>query len=142
DDPMNIASEGKDEFSIWVTGNLVAVSPRQEQLQSLAARMRQEAKPFASTPFYAQIANLYRDGAGLVIAADLDRIVMQARRRETDAVAAQQRGVTDLRYFSVEIEEWRGEVLTRAEAGFRESQHGITSWLAAPGPMGALEFIS
>src|SRR5262249_57234350 len=29
DDPMNIVSEGKDEFSIWITGNLVAVSPRQ-----------------------------------------------------------------------------------------------------------------
>src|SRR6266498_2166659 len=69
DDPMNIASEGKDEFFIWIAGDLIAVSPRPEQLQSLAMRMRQGAKPFASTSFYAQIANLYRDGAGLVIAA-------------------------------------------------------------------------
>ena len=142
DDPMNIASEGKDEFSIWITGNLVAVSPRQEQLQSLATRVRQNAKPFASTPFYAQIANLYRDGAGLVIAADLDRIVMQSLRREKDAVAAQQLGVTDLRYFIVEIKEKDGKPYNRAVVSFRESQHGITSWLAAPGPMGALEFIS
>ncbi|HZF41676.1 MAG TPA: FecR domain-containing protein, partial [Blastocatellia bacterium] len=85
DDPMNIASDGpngKDEFLIWITGDLVAVSPRQESLKGLAARMRQGAKPFASTPFHAQIANLYRDGAGLVIAADLDRIVMQAFRSE------------------------------------------------------------
>jgi ferric-dicitrate binding protein FerR (iron transport regulator) len=142
DDPMNIASEGKDEFSIWISGNLVAVSPRQDSLRSLAARMRQEAKPFASTPFYAQIANLYRDGAGLVIAADLDRIVMQSLRKEKDAVAAQQLGVTDLRYFIVEIKEKDGKPYNRAVVSFRENQHGITSWLAAPGPMGALEFIS
>jgi ferric-dicitrate binding protein FerR (iron transport regulator) len=142
DDPMNIASSGKDEFFIWITGDLIAVSPRPEQLQSLAARMRQGTKPFASTPFYAQIANLYRDGAGLVIAADLDRIVMQSLRKEKEAEAAQQLGVTDLRYFIVEIKEKDGRPYNRAVVSFRENQRGVTSWLAQPGPMGALEFIS
>src|SRR5215475_2571943 len=145
DDPMNIASVGKDEFFIWITGDLIAVSPRPEQLQSLAVRMRQGAKPFASTPFYAQIANLYRDGAGLVIAADLDRIVMQSLRKEKDekdAVAAQQLGVTDLRYFIVEVKEKDGRPYNRAVVSFRENQRGVTSWLAQPGPMGALDFIS
>ncbi len=142
DGPMNIAADGKDEFFVWITGDLVAVSPRREQLQSLAARMRQGAKPFASTPFYAQIANLYRDGAGLVIAADLDRIVMQSLRKEKDAAAAQQLGVTDLRYFIVEIKEKDGKPYNRAVVSFRENQRGVTSWLAQPGPMGALEFIS
>jgi ferric-dicitrate binding protein FerR (iron transport regulator) len=142
DDPMNIASEGKDEFFIWITGDLIAVSPRPDSLKSLAVRMRQGAKPFASTPFYAQIANLYRDGAGLVIAADLDRIVMQSLRKEKDAAAAQQLGVTDLRYFIVEIKEKDGKPYNRAVVSFRENQRGVTSWLAQPGPMGALEFIS
>src|SRR5215813_7054994 len=142
DDPMNIASEGKDEFFIWITGDLIAVSPRPDSLKSLAVRMRQGAKPFASTPFYAQIANLYRDGAGLVIAADLDRIVMQSLRKEKDAEAAQQLGVTDLRYFIVEIKEKDGRPYNRAVVSFRENQRGVTSWLAQPGPMGALEFIS
>jgi FecR protein/Putative zinc-finger len=142
DDPMNIASEGKDEFFIWITGDLVAVSPRQDSLKSLAARTRQGANPFASTPFYAQIANLYREGAGLVIAADLDRIVMQSLRKEKDAAAAQQLGVTDLRYFIVEIKEKDGRPYNRAVVSFRENQRGVTSWLAQPGPMGALEFIS
>jgi ferric-dicitrate binding protein FerR (iron transport regulator) len=142
DDPMNIASAGKDEFFIWITGDLIAVSPRPDSLKSLAVRMRQGAKPFASTPFYAQIANLYRDGAGLVIAADLDRIVMQSLRKEKDAAAAQQLGVTDLRYFIVEIKEKDGRPYNRAVVSFRENQRGVTSWLAQPGPMGALEFIS
>jgi FecR protein len=142
DDPMNIASKGKDEFFIWITGDLIAVSPRPDSLKSLAVRMRQGAKPFASTPFYAQIANLYRDGAGLVIAADLDRIVMESLRKEKDAVAAQQLGVTDLRYFIVEIKEKDGRPYNRAVVSFRENQRGVTSWLAQPGPMGALEFIS
>ncbi len=142
DDPANASAESKDEFSIWITGNVVAVSPHQGALKGLAARIRQEAKPFASTPFYAQIANLYRDGAGLVIAADLDRIVMQSLRKEKDAAAVQQLGVTALRYFIVEIKEKDGKPYNRAVVSFRENQRGVTSWLAAPGPMGALEFIS
>ena len=142
DDPMNIAADGKGEFFIWITGDLVVVSSKRDSLKSLAARMRQGAKSFASTPFYAQIANLYRDGAGLVIAADLDRIVMQSLRREKEAAAAQQLGVTDLRYFIVEIKEKDGKPYNRAVVSFRESQRGVTSWLAQPGPMGALEFIS
>jgi ferric-dicitrate binding protein FerR (iron transport regulator) len=142
DDPMTALAEGKDEFFIWVTNNVVAVSPRQDSLKSLAARMRSDSKPFASTPFYAQVANLYRDGAGLVIAADLDRIVMQSLRQEKDAAAAQRLGVTDLRYFIVEIKEKDGRPYNRAVVSFRENQRGITSWLAQPGPMGALEFIS
>src|SRR5262249_42813056 len=142
EDPLHIGSDGKDEFFIWITGDLVAVSPRQDSLKSLAARIRQGAKPFASTPFHAQIANLYRDGAGLVIAADLDRIVMQSLRREKDAAAAQQLGVTDLRYFIVEIKEKDGRPYNRAVVSFRENQRGVTSWLAQPEPMGALEFIS
>jgi len=142
DDPMNIVSAGKDEFFIWVTGDLIAVSPRPDSLKSLAVRVRQGAKPFASTPFYAQIANLYREGAGLVIAADLDRIVMQSLRKEKEAEAAQQLGVTDLRYFIVEIKEKDGRPYNRAVVSFRENQRGVTSWLAQPGPMGALEFIS
>jgi ferric-dicitrate binding protein FerR (iron transport regulator) len=146
DDPAFASAAGKDEFFIWIAGNVVAVSPRQDSLKGLATRMRSDAKPFSATPFYAQIANLYRDGAGLVIAADLDRIVMQAIRseggKEKDAAAAQQLGVTDLRYFIVEIKEKDGKPYNRAVVSFRENQRGITSWLAQPGPMGALEFIS
>jgi hypothetical protein len=77
-----------------------------------------------------------------VIAADLDRIVMQSLRKEKDAAAAQQLGVTDLRYFIVEIKEKDGRPYNRAVISFRENQRGVTSWLAQPGPMGALEFIS
>ncbi|HEY6403150.1 MAG TPA: hypothetical protein VI479_17150, partial [Blastocatellia bacterium] len=55
---------------------------------------------------------------------------------------AQQLGVTDLRYFIVEIKEKDGKPYNRAVVSFRENQHGVTSWLAQPGPMGALEFLS
>ncbi len=142
DDPMMAAGQGNDEFFVWIRNDVVAVSPKLDSLKKLSARLQQGAKPFSATPFYAHIASLYREGAGLVVAADLDRIVMTSLRQEKDASAAQQLGVTDLRYFVVEIKEKDGKPYNRAVVNFRENQHGITSWLAAPGPMGALEFIS
>src|SRR5262249_37524811 len=45
-------------------------------------------------------------------------------------------------YFIVEIKEKDGKPYNRAVVSYRENQRGITSWLATPGPMGALEFIS
>jgi len=147
DDPMMATTgEDKHELFVWIRNGVVAVSPKLDSLKSLSARLQlqsqRSATPFAATPFYAHIAGLYREGAGLVIAADLDRMVMQSIRKERDAAAAQQLGLTDLRYFVVEIKEKDGKPYNRAVVSFRENQHGITSWLAQPGPMGALEFIS
>jgi ferric-dicitrate binding protein FerR (iron transport regulator) len=150
DDPMTApAAEGKNEFYIWMRNGLVAVSPKLDSLKSLSGRMQQQrgANPFVETPFHAHIASLYREGAGLLIAADLDRLVMTSMRKDKEAAAAQQLGLTDLRYFVVEVKEKDGRPYNRAVVSFDrnqsgQNQRGITQWLAAPGPMGALEFIS
>jgi hypothetical protein len=48
----------------------------------------------------------------------------------------------NLRHFVVEQKETGGKTLSRAALTFNESDRGIASWLAAPGSMGALDFIS
>lgn len=141
DNPLNVAADNKENgVQVWISDNLVMAAPKLDTLKKLAAQA--QAKSFAESPFHAQIANLYRDGAGLVIAADLERIVMNSLRKDKDAAAVQQLGVTDLRYFIIEVKEKDGKPYNRAVVSFKENQHGITSWLAQPGPMGALDFIS
>lgn len=152
DDPSAIADEQstgrksgqkrEKTLNLWMNDSVVAFSPEGESLKQLAGRLRSQAKPFAATPFHNHIAGLYREGAGLIIAADLERLVMNGLKKEKDAGAIQQLGVTDLRYFVIELKEKDGKPYNRAVVNFKESQHGITSWLAAPNPMGALEFIS
>jgi ferric-dicitrate binding protein FerR (iron transport regulator) len=134
--------DDKVELVVWVNNGLVALSPDAGALRQLAARMQSPAKSFAETPFHNHIASLYREGAGLIIAADLERLVMSGIKKEKDAGALEQLGVTDLRYFVVEVKEKNGKPYNRAVVNFKENQHGLTSWLSAPGPMGALEFIS
>ncbi|MDX2033164.1 MAG: FecR domain-containing protein [Blastocatellia bacterium] len=144
DDPSAIGPETRDAktLNLWMNDGVVAFSPEGEALKQLAGRIRSQAKPFAASPFRNHIAGLYREGAGLIIAADLERLVMNGLKKEKESAAIQQLGVTDLRYFVVELKEKDGKPYNRAVVNFKESQHGITSWLAAPNPMGALEFIS
>ncbi len=143
EDPMTaVADQKNDQFFVWINHDLLVASPQLNSLKRISAHLKQNTNTFSSTPFYTQIASLYREGAGLVIAADLEKIVMQSLRKEKDAGTAQQLGVTDLRYFIVEVKEKDGKGFNRAVVSFKENERGITSWLAQPGPMGSLGFIS
>src|SRR5687767_3002897 len=48
----------------------------------------------------------------------------------------------NLRHFVAEQKESNGRTLSKAALTFSEGNRGIASWLAAPGSMGALDFIS
>ncbi|MDX2043119.1 MAG: FecR domain-containing protein [Acidobacteriota bacterium] len=141
DDPMAINSN-IDGLNVWITQDLVVASPRIESLKQVEMQVKAAAKPFAANPFRKHIASLYEDGAGLVIAADLEKMVVQSLRKDKDAAFVSQLGLLDLRYFVVELKEKDGKPYNRAVVSYKQNDHGVTSWLAAPNPMGALEFIS
>ena len=152
DDPRTFVAPsgttGREErIFLWIGPELLAASPRFEALQRLATRIDAPAtRTFTASPFHAQITALYREGAGLLIAADLERLivpVLEADNNSADDTAfARQLGFDNLRYFIVEVKEKEGRPYNRAVVSFRRNDRGITSWLATPGPMGALEYIS
>ena len=102
---------------------LVLFSPRKEALTVALD------KAFPQTPFYTRIAAEYRDGAGLLVAADLSRI-------------AAQHAPSGMRYLVAEQKEVGGQLETRASVGLDGSHAGVSAWLAAPSPMGSLDYVS
>lgn len=82
------------------------------------------------------------------MAADLEKIAAKVAAKDTSPGAAsriealKQLGVMNLRDFVVEQKEVGGKTLSRAALTFSESDDGIPSWPAAPGPIGALDFVS
>jgi len=137
------------ELFVWITGDIFAASPQIESLRGLATTLNgPESNRFTSSSFHQRIADIYKDGAGLVVAADLEKIVAQISAKDTSPEAARNReglkqlGVMNLRDFVVEQKEVGGKTLSRAALTFSESSRGIATWLAAPGSMGALDFIS
>ncbi len=145
-------ADGKmpEELLVWINGDIVAAAPKLEQLQRLSATMKDSgAKSFKGTAFHQSIAAIYQEGAGLIVAADLEKIVAQALKQQNKGDGGEQPieaykklGLLDLKYFMVEQKEKNGKTESRAMLTFNQARRGVASWLAAPGPMGALEFIS
>jgi FecR protein/Putative zinc-finger len=134
-----------DELFVWMKDDLIAASPRAESIAQLASILKApDSNGFKSTPFHALLSEIYVDGAGLVIAADLEKIIGQQLREDgkpSDREAAQKLGLLNAKYFVAELKEKDGRPSNKATLTFSEKR-GLSSWLSSPGPMGALDFIS
>lgn len=139
-----------DEILVWINGDLLAAAPRIQQLQQLAVTMKSpDTNGFKATSFYARLAETYDAGAGLIVAADLEKIIDRLLRENSgDSNVAKhnetfkQLGLMSLKHFVVEQKDTEGKTNSRAMLTFKEQRQGIASWLAPPGPMGALNFMS
>jgi hypothetical protein len=141
--------ERSSDLFVWINNDIFAASPQIETLRGFAAiRKTPAANPFVTSSFHQSISDVYRDGAGIIVAADLEKILAQAVGKtntpedQRQLAGFRQLGVMDLRHFVAEQKESNGKTLSQASLTFSGSGTGIASWLAAPGPMGALDFIS
>ena len=139
-----------EELYVWMSGDLFAASPRFEQLQAVANLLQKGGtSSFTATPFHNRIAQVYEEGAGLVIAANLEQVIQQTQAVRAQGKGGEERenalerlGVLSVKYFVLDQKDTAGKTNTRAVLSFNEAQRGVPSWLAAPGPMGSLEYIS
>jgi hypothetical protein len=139
-----------DELYIWIQSDLFAASPKLNQLQDLATVVQKgTTSSFTGTAFHNRITQVYQEGAGLVVAANLERLIDRTKPELTKGAGGEQResalkqlGILNLKYFVLDQTNAEGKTHTQAMVSFNEAQRGIPSWLAAPGPMGSLEYIS
>ncbi|HMJ25132.1 MAG TPA: FecR domain-containing protein [Pyrinomonadaceae bacterium] len=150
DDPKTVQpltdKAGNKPIYLWIAGDILVASPNLAQLQAVANRA--QANGFTTTPFHDRIASVYSEGAGLVIAADLETIIAHTRGVRRLAVGAKHEealselGVFNMKSFVLDQKDSEGKTNTRAVLSYTETNHGVTSWLAQPAPMGSLEYIS
>ena len=139
-----------EELYVWIQKDLFAASPKLSQLQDLAANVQKgQTSSFTGTAFHNRVAQVYQEGAGLVVAANLERLIAKAKPELTKGNNAEQResalkqlGILNLKYFVLDQTSLEGKTHTTATVSFSEAERGIPSWLADPGPMGSLEYIS
>lgn len=153
ENPLTATGDGtakKEKLHVWIQNNLFAASPKLSQLQQLATVIGAGGNSsFTATPFRNRIAQVYESGAGIVIAANLEKVVAQTqseRAKGSDAAkqenALNKLGILSVKYFVLDQKDTNGKTHTQASLSFNDMQRGIPSWLAAPGPMGSLEYIS
>jgi len=127
-DPSAIGAISKDQCVLLILPHLVAVSQDAAVLQQIAAGTPTQ---FAATDFGQQITAAYSGGVGLLFAADVQ------------AMGAHGHGhAPNVQYFMVQQTGNAGAAETRASLIFKGQRTGPASWLAAPAPLGALDFVS
>jgi hypothetical protein len=140
-----------DKLYVWLNNDLFIASPKLDSLRTLETNLKTpDANGFVTSSFHQRLAEVYKEGAGLIVAADLEKIIGQALTREEagkpDAdrkmEGFRQLGLLSLKHMVVEQKQVNSKTQSRAVLTFNEQRRGIASWLAAPGPMGALEFVS
>jgi len=154
EDPATATAPSTDDkhekLYVWIQSNLFVASPKLQQLQGVAAAVTNGSTgSFSSTPFHDRIAQVYQEGAGLVVAANLEKVVAATKAERTNGPDAEKQeaalnklGILSVKYFVLDQKDSNGKTHTQASLSFNDAQRGIPSWLAAPGPMGSLEYIS
>jgi hypothetical protein len=156
DDPATASavsqSTGQDAGTTiytWVHGNTFGASTQLVSLQHLESGLASTgSNPFRSTSFYSDLSAVYQNGAGMVVGADLENILKGLLSQGANPTASSEvegfkrLGLFSLKHFILETKVANGNTVGSAVLSFNEPRQGISSWLAAPGPMGALQFIS
>jgi hypothetical protein len=143
-----------NEVLVWLRGDLLLLSSEPQLLRAVDAAA-DGTNPFVGTAFHQRIAALYGEGAGWLGAIDAQRFREEGERRlaeRTDDAAAVERHRAELRstgfsdldavVFNMATGEAGQGGSTRALISFAGERRGMASWLAAPAPSGALEFVS
>ena len=150
EDPSKATSTDGEKLYVWIQNDLLAASPKLQQLQTLQqVQSNAGTSGFSGTAFHDRIAQVYAEGAGLVVAANLEKIVELTKAERTQGPDAEKReaalgklGILSVKYFVLDQTDTNGKTHTQASLSFNDATKGIPSWLAAPAPMGSLEYIS
>jgi ferric-dicitrate binding protein FerR (iron transport regulator) len=126
--------------------DLAAVSPDASALDAVAERVDGRGPGLVDTPFGARIVEAYAGGVQLLFAVDLGGIRRAAldgeppRSRHKEEAALRRSGFDGVEHLIVEGQGLSGPAA--ALMSFTGPRRGVPSWLAAPAPMGSLDFLS
>jgi hypothetical protein len=100
---------------------------------------------FAATPFGQRVLSGYQQGEEFLFAANLQAMKNESEARHPNPernVHFAKTGLASVQYLIAERKDVNNQPLNHAELTFNGPRQGIASWLAAPAPIGALDFVS
>ena len=148
DDPSALpAAPATNGAYALLMGGYVAISSDPSTLRAVAALIQNPGSgAFAQTAFYQQILSAYQAGAEWLICVDMEQILTQSVQSKEkpgkDHEVMSRLGISDVQHLLVERKEVSGKTENRAVMTFSHQRRGMAAWLAAPAPMGAIDFVS
>jgi hypothetical protein len=143
-DPQSLSSLVGNErgMIMLVRPNMLVVGGDAASVRQMSAQLDAGATVFAGTDFGQRIAALYRRGAETLVAANIGLILNSTHTQQGDSKALQNSGFNDIKYLIAAHGESSSQGDNRITLEFNGQRRGIASWLAAPAPMGSLDYVS
>jgi hypothetical protein len=114
-------------------------------LKQIHAQLNAGASGFATGAFGQQIAAAYTRGAGVILAADVHQMManraISVHSGHSEAVLDNS-GMQDVQYLIAEHRESNGTPENHLNLQFSGTRQRVASWLAAPAPMGSLDYVT
>lgn len=128
---------GFDGVIVWLHDDLLLASPSLDTLVAAANRVAGSGDSFVGTRLYNLLLDSYNQGAEFLAAVDLGSFIEGESDRELELS-----GFSDVDVLLIERRHHDELAQTAATLTFTGPRHGLAAWLAAPAPMGALDFVS
>lgn len=150
-DPESLAAVGGDNHGMaLVREHEVVFSSSPELLRRINTQLDTGASGFAESEFRRQISAAYGRGAGFIVAANLHQMMRDTYMRNRgksapsnhDGFDVRASGLADAQYLIAEHREMNGVPENHLNLQFAGERQGMASWLAAPAPMGSMDYVS
>ena len=136
------AQQGK-QLLILVRSDFVAAAGDAATLKQFVAGLNSGGGGFAGTPFGQRMAAQYKNGAEILFGANLAEMTSAHRPRNAEQNSHfALTGLGDVEYLIAERKGSGAQAQNHAQLTFVNQRRGLASWLAAPAPIGGLDFVS
>ncbi len=143
-DPQSLSSlaTGERGMIMLVRQNMLVVGGDAATIQQMSAQLDAGATQFAATDFGQRILNIYSQGTETLVAANVGQILNSSHTQQHESNVLQNSGFNDIKYLIATRGQGSSPADNRITLEFNGQRRGMASWLAAPAPVGSLDYVS
>ena len=143
-DPQSLSSltAGERGMIMLVRQNMLVVGGDSASVQQMSAQLDSGATQFAATDFGQRILNVYSQGTETLVAANIGQILNSSHAEQHESNVLQNSGFNDIKYLIATRGQGSSQADNRITLEFNGQRRGMASWLAAPAPVGSLDYVS
>ena len=145
-DPQQLQTAADDKGKntlVLVRPDFVVIGFNVATLRDFNTELDKGPDTFAAGALGKRLAQSYQSGAQMLMAADLQKVLeMVPQSPPQTRMMLEKTGFSDVKYFLGEGKMMGKESVNQGELSFNGPRRGVASWIAAPGTLGALDFLS